>query len=92
MLRCTVVSPLGEKTVQGLDGIFLRTVTGEIGILAGHMPIVAQLADGSVARLKIGGAEVRIRLGNASFFQFKADEGILLTREFSVQGESAPSA
>jgi F0F1-type ATP synthase epsilon subunit len=92
MVKCTVVSPLSRKVVEGLEGIFLKTVTGEVGILTGHMPIVAQVRDGSVARLKTAAGEIQVKLGAASFFQFKNNEGILLTREYSVEGEAGPAA
>ncbi len=95
MLKCTIVSPRQKKIIDGLDGIFLQTTTGEMGILTDHIAIVTQLRDGSLARLKTAaGDEIRVRLGTSSFFRFDKNEGLLLTADFSSDGEalSGPAA
>ncbi len=93
MLRCTIVSPAQKKVIEGLEGIFLKTVTGEIGILTGHIAIVTQLRDGTVARLKAAGArEIRVQIGASSFFRFDADEGTILTEDFSVSAAETTAA
>jgi F0F1-type ATP synthase epsilon subunit len=90
MLKCTIVSPTQKKVIEGLEGVFLRTTAGAIGVLTGHIAIVTQLREGETARLKVaGGAEIRVRLGASSFFRFEKDEGTVLTEEFTVSGETA---
>jgi F0F1-type ATP synthase epsilon subunit len=86
MLECSIASPLDRYDTGELEGIFVRTVTGERGLLRGHIRIVAQLRDNSLVRLKtLAGGEIVVRIGRNSFFQFKDNRGIVLTSEFKME-------
>lgn len=68
-----------EKVVfdEDVDSIQTRGVDGEFGILKGHIPMMAAL-DIGVTRITQG-SESRCFTTMGGVFQFKDDEGIILT-------------
>lgn len=87
MLKVTLVSPLEKYTVTELSGLFLDTVTGQRGILSGHMDLVAQLKNRSLVRLVKNEVETHFRLGDAAFVKFAHNEAVILTQEFIKEKE-----
>ncbi|MGH3735798.1 MAG: F0F1 ATP synthase subunit epsilon [Micromonosporaceae bacterium] len=39
------------------EAVFARTTEGELGVLAGHAPLLGQLADPGTVRIKLAGGE-----------------------------------
>lgn len=88
MLKVTIVSPLEKYAATDLSGIFLETVTGHRGILRDHMPLVAQLKDGSRVRLvHREQTELHIRVSEKAFVKFSKNEAIILTQSFTKERE-----
>lgn len=53
-----------EKVWSGeADMVVARTTEGEIGVLAGHAPLLGQLADPGTVRIKRDGEELAYRVG-----------------------------
>ena len=86
MLKCTFVSPTKKIQRENLDGIYIKTITGERGILKDHIPLVCKLQNNSVVRLKKKNekkSEVeKYLVGTESYLQFKNNEAIILTQDF----------
>ncbi len=85
MLECTVVSPIAQSTVSEATGLVVRATNGEIGILAGHIPTVAQLVDGSTVRVSTAEGERRYHIGSNSFLRYSRDSAVVLTSSFEEE-------
>ncbi|MBP3924047.1 ATP synthase F1 subunit epsilon [bacterium] len=68
-----------EKVVydEDVDEIYTKGVDGEFGILKGHVPLMAALDIGVTKVIKDGQPKYFTTMGGV--FQFKDDEGIILT-------------
>lgn len=66
-LRVSVVSANNEVWSGTAKQVVARTLIGQIGILAGHEPVLGILAPG----------EIRITLGDGSVIAARADDGFL---------------
>ncbi|MGI8426677.1 MAG: F0F1 ATP synthase subunit epsilon [Actinomycetota bacterium] len=84
-----IVSP--EESLFEGDVEFLRTKTveGEIGILTGHTPILAQLVACETKVRDAGGAESFFQIGGG-FMTVKDNKAIILAEE--AVPETAPAA
>ncbi|MCW2625321.1 MAG: atpC [Mycobacterium sp.] len=60
--------------------VFTRTTSGEIGILPGHIPLVAQLVDDAVVRVEREG-EDDLRVAVDGGFLSVTDEGVIILAE-----------
>lgn len=83
MIKCTIVSVLDKRIEDNCEGIFLETITGQRGILVDHIPIISELKENSLIRLKKESKEIKFILGQHSFLQFKNNECLILTRSFT---------
>lgn len=61
-LALNVASPLGMQIEQDVESVQLPAVTGEIGVLPGHVPLLAALKPG-VLRYKVGGRTLIAAIG-----------------------------
>lgn len=80
VMHVSVVSP--EESLFEGEASFVRaeTVEGEIGILAGHTPLLAQLVDCEVKITSAGGGDELIHIGGG-FMTVKDDKVIILAEE-----------
>lgn len=62
---------------EDVDEIYTKTVDGEIGILKNHVPTMAALDIGVTKTVK--GKEVKFFTTMGGVFQFKDNEGLILT-------------
>ncbi len=88
-MRVELVSPeqavwTGEATYVGA-----RTVAGGIGILAGHEPVLAELAEGDVVIRPEGGAEI-VASVSGGFLSVTA-EGVSVLAESAELTSGEPS-
>jgi F-type H+-transporting ATPase subunit epsilon len=72
-----VVSPDGKLYSGPADFLVARTVEGEIGILPGHTPILAQLVAPSEVRVKQGSTEHKFEI-EGGFMSVKDNRVIVL--------------
>ena len=81
----TVVTPEHKVFEQTVEMIILRTVDGEIGVLPGHIPLVASLSIGPL-RIKTAGGE-RIAAINGGFLEVTAEKVTILTESAEMAEE-----
>lgn len=62
---------------ENVDEIYTRTTDGEIGILKGHIPVMAALDIGVTKTVKEN--EIKFFTTMGGVFQFKDDEALILT-------------
>ena len=84
MLKCTLLSAVDKREETALEGIFVQAVTGELGILENHLPIIAQLKANSRLRLKTAAAPKYYTLGQNSFLYFQDNTALILTQSFAA--------
>jgi F-type H+-transporting ATPase subunit epsilon len=88
-MEVQVVSPDRKLFSGSADFLVARTVEGEIGILPGHTPILAQLVAPSEVKLKAGSDEQRFRIAGG-FMSVKDNKVIVLAEEVGPEGDAAP--
>ena len=84
-LEVQVVSPEEELFSGEADFVSTQTVEGSIGILPGHIPILAQLPPGEV-KVVSGGTDRKFRI-EGGFMTVKQDKVIILAEP--EEGEPA---
>ncbi|ABW10481.1 F0F1 ATP synthase subunit epsilon [Frankia sp. Mgl5] len=57
-MRVAIVSPEQEVWSGDADMVVARTVDGDIGVLPGHIPMLAVLVRDQTVRVKVGGQEI----------------------------------
>ncbi len=74
--------------------VIARTVEGDIGILRGHEPVLAELADGGVVRIESEGAGRITAAVHGGFLSVDNDDVILLaeTAELAEEIDAARAA
>jgi F-type H+-transporting ATPase subunit epsilon len=71
------------------DQVSARTVAGEIGILAGHTPLLGQLAEGYDVRIEqAGGSELVVTVAGG-FISVTPDVVTILAESVTLPGETA---
>jgi F-type H+-transporting ATPase subunit epsilon len=80
-LGLNVASPLGMQLELEVDSVQLPAATGEIGVLPGHVPLLAALKPG-VLRYKRGGQTVLAAIG-AGFVEADASRVRVITEFFA---------
>ncbi len=55
-MRVAVVSPEAEVWSGEANLVIARTLDGEIGVMAGHVPLLGVLADEGEVRIRTGGS------------------------------------
>ena len=70
-LTLEIVTPEARVYSDTIDTVVIPTVQGEIGILAGHIPLLTQVEYGEL-RVTKGGVETRLAVGKG-FAQVEGD-------------------
>jgi F-type H+-transporting ATPase subunit epsilon len=83
-----IVTPKGRAVREQVDDVAAPSAGGEIGVLAGHLPLAAALRAGIVTFHK-GGTETKIAVGDG-FIEIKDDEVCLLTDKVATRAEIDP--
>jgi F-type H+-transporting ATPase subunit epsilon len=89
-ISVSVVSADQEVWSGDAKQIVARTVIGQIGILAGHEPILAILAAGEVRITSVSG-EVIVAQAEDGFLSFEHDRATVVARD-AYLGEARTSA
>ncbi len=79
MLTLEIVTPEARVYSDTIDTVVLPTVTGEIGILPGHIPLLTQIEEGEL-RVTKGGQTFRLAVG-AGFVEVEADHVHVLAEQ-----------
>src|SRR5690625_1037430 len=77
-LKVTVVTPDGSVLEDSYEMVSCKSEIGELGILPGHIPLVAPLAI-SVVRLKQGQEEEKVAV-SGGFLEVRPDQVIILAQ------------
>ena len=78
-MRVAVVSPEAEVWSGEADLVIARTLDGEIGVMAGHVPLLGVLAEQGEVRIRGGGGDVTAKV-NGGFLSVTA-EGVSILAE-----------
>jgi len=84
-LHVELVSVEREVWSGETDQIVARTTEGDVGILPGHAPLLAQIPEGGVVRLLTGGDESVVAVHGG--FLSVTDEGVTILAEVAEMGE-----
>jgi F-type H+-transporting ATPase subunit epsilon len=87
--RLEVVSPEAMVWAGRAEMLVTRTTEGEIGVLAGHEPLMAALASGTTVITPVTGDRVRLSV-HGGFLQVSGTQVTLLT-DWAVQIEEPQS-
>lgn len=79
MLTLEIVTPEARVYSDTIDSVVLPTVTGEVGILPGHIPLLTQIEDGEL-RVTKNGQTLRLAVG-AGFVEVEADRVHVLAEQ-----------
>jgi F-type H+-transporting ATPase subunit epsilon len=81
-LNVALVAPEGEVWTGEARQVIAKTLDGDIGILAGHTPVLGILAEGSLVRIfpEDGSGEVAAAIGGG-FLSVADDEVSVLARQ-----------
>jgi F-type H+-transporting ATPase subunit epsilon len=79
-MEVQVVAPDGKLYAGPAEFLVARTVEGEIGILPGHTPILAQLVGPSEVKVKNGSTEQKFQI-DGGFMSVKDNKVIVLAEE-----------
>jgi F-type H+-transporting ATPase subunit epsilon len=83
-----IVTPRGSALREEVDEVTAPSVSGEFGVLPGHLPLLAALRTGIVTFRK-GGAETKLAVGEG-FVEVKDDRALLLTDKVARREEIDP--
>ena len=72
-VKVNIVTPDGPVYDAEVEMVIAKTVTGEIGVLAGHIPLVAPLAIGAV-KLKKEGKKQELVAVAGGFIEVRPDK------------------
>lgn len=80
-----IVTPKGLALKEEVDDVAAPSVSGEVGVLPGHLPLLAALRTGIVTFHK-GGEETRVAVGDG-FAEISNDRALLLTDKFITRDQ-----
>jgi F-type H+-transporting ATPase subunit epsilon len=83
-----IVTPQGLSLHEEVDDVAAPSVSGEFGVLPGHLPLLAALRTGIVTYHK-GGQEVRLAVADG-FVEVKDDRALLLTDKVARREQIDP--
>ena len=72
-VQVNIVTPDGPVYDSEVSMVVAKTVTGEMGVLAGHIPMVAPLAIGAVKLNKADGSQELLAV-NGGFIEVRPDK------------------
>ncbi|MDD2281809.1 MAG: F0F1 ATP synthase subunit epsilon [Eubacteriales bacterium] len=81
----TVVTPERRVFQETVNMVIVRTTDGEMGVLPGHIPLVAPLAIGPL-RIKTGDDERKAAV-NGGFIEVTAQQVIILSESAEMEEE-----
>lgn len=81
----SIITPQRQVFSGPANMVILKTVTGEIGVLPGHIPLVAPLAIGPL-RIKIGEKECRAAI-NGGFIEITGQQVNILAQSAELAEE-----
>ena len=81
----TVVTPERRVFQETVNMVIVRTTDGEMGVLPGHIPLVAHLAIGPL-RIKTGDDERKAAV-NGGFIEVTAQQVIILSESAEMEEE-----
>jgi F-type H+-transporting ATPase subunit epsilon len=85
-MRVGLVSPERALWEGEAEAVFARTLSGELGVLPGHIPLLGVLSDGGVVRIEPGDGKPPVVVAvNGGFLSVTADGVSILaeTAEFA---------
>ena len=77
-VRLRIITPDSVKTDEEADMVIMRCVTGDLGVLPGHMPLSAALSYGALRALNNGGERAIVVHGG--FVTIQDDVVTVLTK------------
>jgi F-type H+-transporting ATPase subunit epsilon len=81
-LKVGLVSPEREIWAGEAEQVIAQTIEGAMGILAGHVPVLGVLVDGSVVRIKpVDQAEWVTAMVGSGFFSVAGNEVAVLAEQ-----------
>jgi F-type H+-transporting ATPase subunit epsilon len=81
-LKVGLVSPEREIWAGEAEEVIAQTIEGSMGILAGHVPVLGVLVDGSVVRIKpVDRGEWIVAMVGSGFFSVAGDEVAVLAEQ-----------
>ena len=83
-----IVTPHGSVLREEVDEVTAPSVSGEFGVLPGHLPLLAALRTGIVT-YRQGGAEKKIAVAEG-FVEVKDDRALVLTDKVLTRDEVDP--
>jgi len=84
-LHVELVSAERQVWAGGASRLSVRTVEGEIGVLPGHEPLLAVLADGEV-RITATEGESLTAVVSGGFVSVDHDRAVVVAEDVDVQG------
>jgi F-type H+-transporting ATPase subunit epsilon len=92
-LQVALVVPDGEIWSGPAEMVIAKTLDGNLGVLAGHSPVLGILAEGSLVRIRPeeGGEEVRAAV-SSGFFSIADDRVSILARQALLSADIDPAA
>ncbi|HKQ68085.1 MAG TPA: ATP synthase F1 subunit epsilon [Polyangiaceae bacterium] len=78
-----IVTPQGSQIREEVDDVTAPSVSGEFGVLPGHLPLLAALRTGIVTYHK-GGEEKKLAVADG-FVEVKDDRALLLTDKVTAR-------
>jgi len=95
-LHVELVVPEGQVWAGTAQRVIAKTLDGDIGVLAGHAPVLGILAEGSLVRIlpgdetAVSGGEVRAAVGGG--FLAVADDRVSILARQAELGENVDKA
>ena len=83
-----IVTPQGLALKEDVDDVAAPSVSGEFGVLPGHLPLLAALRTGIVTYHK-GGEEKKLAVADG-FVEVKDDRALLLTDKIATRDQIDP--
>ena len=83
-----IVTPQGLALKEDVDDVAAPSVSGEFGVLPGHLPLLAALKTGIVTYHK-GGEEKKLAVADG-FVEVKDDRALLLTDKVATRDQIDP--
>ena len=83
-----IVTPQGLALKEEVDDVAAPSVSGEFGVLPGHLPLLAALRTGIVTYHK-GGQEKKLAVADG-FVEIKDDRALLLTDKVATRDQIDP--
>ena len=85
-MNVELVSPERQVWSGTATSVIVRTVDGDVGILPGHAPLLAQLKEGFSARILQGADEISVAL-HGGFLSVTRDRVSILAEDAQLAGE-----